>query len=224
MRTDDHQDNTTRVFWAQCGSLFVDVRIPLERADVENKKCLAQLDTNALEILLQSEGFAGTTHLEDDICTWHRQINWQGKTNDIDAGHLWFDQHADTLIEDGVHADYREQWQKISTPTFSARTFEVAGMSGILLSSPALFVLGIGHEDSSGPTVDITQVDSMTPIGPSVYFSSEYCIGHWHEHLGIAELSTNPFSEGQAVLDQSDEGITWRQQTFEGTEIHHRLF
>lgn len=224
LRTDEYEDNTTRVYWAQCGSLFVDVRIPLKRADIMDKTCLAQLDTNALKNLMQSEGFAGTTDLKDDICTWHRQINWHGKTEGIDAGYLWFDQQADVLIEDGVHANYREQWRRVAAPPFTARTFQVAKMSGILLTSSTLFVLGIGCEDISCATSNSVQVSRVNPNEESTYFSSEYCIGHWDKHLGIVQLSTNPFCEGRAVLDQSDNNITWRQLRFDGSEKHHRLF
>ncbi|MFK7995803.1 MAG: hypothetical protein AB8B87_16830 [Granulosicoccus sp.] len=223
LRTDDYEDNTTRVYWAQCGNLFVDVRIPLKRADVKNKNCLAQLDTNSLEILMRSEGFAGTTTLADDICTWHRQINWQGKTDSIDAGHLWFDQLAEVLIEDGVHAHYREQWRKVSTPEFSAQTFQVEEMSGILLSSSAMFVLGIGNKNISGPATNKEQINPVLPTEASTHFASEYCIGLWDGDLGVVELSTNPFREGHAVLDQSDDGILWRQQTFDGAEKQHRI-
>ncbi|MEO0828906.1 MAG: allophanate hydrolase, partial [Pseudomonadota bacterium] len=93
------EDRDTRVHWIQAGALFVDIRIPDGRPALGERTRLAELDNPELLALMAAEGFAGTITLEEDRCTWHRELNWRGRPEGADVGRLYFDGGA--LIEDG---------------------------------------------------------------------------------------------------------------------------
>jgi hypothetical protein len=224
LRAEGVDDSTTRVFWGQSGTHFVDVRAPLERPNLKGMKCFAELDASCLLRLMESEGFAGNIDLTADICTWHREINWHGHTQSIHAGRLWFSEQSDILIEDGIHGQYREQWRKQPAQMFTAKNITLQALSGVLLISDSLFLLGIGDERAeSSEKLKRSLSNDIIPTEAKAYFASEYCIGHWDGKSGVVELSTNPFHQGHPVLDKSGDSITWLQQASDGSEQAHKL-
>ncbi|MFK7993399.1 MAG: hypothetical protein AB8B87_04625 [Granulosicoccus sp.] len=69
----------------------------------------SQLDDEQLRSVTDAEGFAGTTEVENSICTWTRQINYRGRLQGLDTGLL--EQTPAGLLESGIHDDYSELWQ-----------------------------------------------------------------------------------------------------------------
>ena len=210
------EDATTRVHWLQAGALFADLRIPLERPDVAGLSCLANLDAPALRMLMNAEGFAGDITVEDSNCTWHRQINWHGVPEQSDIGLMSLDD-AGGLIEDGVLVEYRELWQAVSQQQLRGAKVRCGAMRGVLIENDAVFLLGIGA-GPSGTTQDlITALDRDTAENTELHqhFSSVYMLGRWDGARGIAELSTNPFVEGQVALERGGD-LLWHSIAFDG--------
>ncbi len=212
-----HQDHTTRVFWAQSGTLYADLRIPLERRIPSGATCLADLDAPALLTLMRAEGFAGTIDVADSVCTWAREINWHGETPDVDAGKMWFTEGGD-LIEDGVHADYRELWHHDAKPPLQARRVQAGDLSGILVWSPEMFLLGMGRASApaSAPLIEALEAGDI-PAALPAHFDTEYTFGHWQLDIAIADLCTNPFREGKTVLSRHGVNWLWHRAGFDGT-------
>lgn len=204
---DGHCDSGTRVLWAQAGDLFVDLRIPDRRPSIAGLGCLADLPREQLQQFRQAQGFAGHIALRDSICTWHREINWHGPPRDIDAGALHFDADG-ALIETGVHARYRERWQHTAPSCNSAQRVRAGQLQGIAIFCDAQFFLGIG--------APITQQTTQPQYSDTQQFASEYVFGQWDGARGIAQLSTNPFSEQRQVLSRSDRAWIWHRHDWQG--------
>lgn len=201
LRAPEVEDRTTRVSWVQAGAYCVDVRVPLVRSGLRGASSLSQLAGPDLAVLLSAEGFAGHITLAGDVCTWHRAWNWRGFPCAVDAGRLWFDD-AGRLIEDGVHADYREEWEREPSAPWKAYAVRADGGEGLLLSDDRQFVLGIGKRGAAADPALAAALrgGSALPADAAAVFDSVYVLGRWDGGEGIAELSTQPFCEGTAVL------------------------
>ncbi len=216
-------DATTCVHWLQAGALFADLRVPLERPDLTGLSCLADLDQSALRSLMNAEGFAGHITVADSQCTWHRQINWHGVPGQADIGLMSFDETGG-LIEDGILAEYRELWQSAPQTPLRGAQVRCDAMTGVLIENEEIFLLGIGP-NPVGTTDDlIAKLDSGTAelLALQQHFAGEYVLGTWNGASGIAMLSTNPFQEGQVVLERGD-GLYWHSQGFDGAQSAKRL-
>ncbi|MBQ2261388.1 MAG: hypothetical protein II336_08480 [Loktanella sp.] len=192
------EDATTHVHWMQAGDLFADLRVPADLPALTGT-CLADLDEAALQSLLRIEGFAGQITVTDSQCTWHREINWQGALARPDVGAMSFD--GPVLIEDGVHAEYREAWLAQATAPLRAHRIAWGDMTGVLIASEDRFLFGIGPAPQDRPVPEI--------------FISHYALGHWDGATGIADLSSNPFACGQPVITR-DTGFIWHAPLFTG--------
>lgn len=217
------EDRTTRVHWLQAGPLFADLRVPLERPDIAGLSCLADLDAPALRLLMSAEGFAGQITVRDGNCTWHRWINWHGVPERADIGLMSFDDTGG-LIEDGVLAAYRELWQAVPHLPLRGTKFRCGPKRGVLIENDSLFLLGIGPDPRGTTQALITALDSSVADQEALHrhFSSTYMLGRWEGRHGIAELSTNPFIEGQVALERRD-GLLWHSIGFDGERRQHSL-
>jgi hypothetical protein len=201
LRAPGFEDATTRVHWLQAGPWCADIRVPLVRPNLSGCASLSAMAPADLAVLITAEGFAGTITLQGDVCTWHRTWNWRGFPCPVDAGTLWFDASGH-LIEDGVHADYREDWERVPADTWTAFAVETSGADGMLLSNDKSFLLALGQKGAPAfPTLaqDLREGRARTEDAADV-FASVYVLGHWEDGSGIADLSTQPFCEGTAVL------------------------
>lgn len=200
LRAPGVNDTTTRVHWVQAGEWCADIRVPLLRPALD-AGALSAMAPGDLAVLLSAEGFAGRTTLTGDTCTWHRAWNWRGFPCPVDAGTLRFDP-AGRLVEDGVHAKYREEWQAVPGGTWAAMSAEAAGMSGLLIASDTQFLLGLGQRGAPAcpGLVAALRAGTATVADAEAAFASVYVMGRWQGTAGIADLSTQPFCEGRAVL------------------------
>ena len=221
IRAPGFEDRTTRVHWLQAGALYADIRVPAERPDLFGADCLADLGPADLRALLRAEGFAGTIDVAHGICTWTREVNWHGRPLAVDAGRMRFE--GASLFEDGVHADYRELWRP-RPGTFAARRVAAEGLSGILVASDELFLLGLGDPAAppSAPILEALEA-GRRPDGLTGQFRSEYTFGRWDGDDGIADLSTNPYREGRPALRRTGEGFVWLTEGFDGSDRAVRL-
>lgn len=107
---DGSRDNSTKVFWLQGKSHFIDLRQPASLPCFPDAKCrndLTRLDCLALS---RQEGFAGHLQTNADAYEWVRVIDYQPTQNQADAGFLHW-QNA-TLIETGRDLPYTEHWHR----------------------------------------------------------------------------------------------------------------
>lgn len=200
LRAPGLEDTTTRVHWVQAGPWCVDIRVPLLRPALD-ADCLSQMAPVDLAVFLSSEGFAGSIALSGGICTWHRDWNWRGFPCPVDAGALWFDP-ADKLIEDGVYADYREEWEAVPGDAWRAMSAVAAEGEGLLIANDTQFLLGLGQRDATAlpGLAAALREGTATAAEAEAAFASIYIMGHWQGTAGIADLSTQPFCEGREVL------------------------
>ncbi|MGV6847387.1 MAG: hypothetical protein ACWA5A_03300 [Marinibacterium sp.] len=218
LRAPGVEDTATRVHWMQYGPLYADLRVPADRPDLRGAHSLADLPADVLLSLMRAEGFAGTTTVENDTCTWKRGINWHGTPDGIDIGQLSFDGNGD-LIEKGVHADYCELWRRLAAPTVAAMRVQGGRLGGVLVLSQSRFVLGIGAPGApaSAPLIAALQAGQI-PAGLADHFASVYVMGSWDGSAGMAQLSTNPWNEGKTVLARTGSGFRFAGIGFDGRD------
>lgn len=217
LRAPGFEDGTTRVHWMQSGNLYADVRIPLENPDLGDATCLADLDAQSLAMLAEAEGFAGTTVVQDGVCTWAREINWHGATEDVDAGRLSFDGDGD-LIEEGVHADYAELWTRPHAVPSEGVRLTCGGKTAFLVTVGNRFVFGIGDPvaPASASTLCGLERGRVDRAALSGLFDRVHVFGTWRGPFGCAILATNPFLNGKACLRRTDMGFVYSHVGFEG--------
>lgn len=138
------RDTTTFVFWLQTPKLFADLRIPVPRPAEE---CSNLQDCNADQMvqLSQQQGFAGVTEVSGDVCTWHRELDFQPKSGPPDIGKMVF-VSADLLTEDDPSGNnnYHEDWQRLqgsegTTWAYRLQAADEPGRKGLLLGAGDFF-------------------------------------------------------------------------------------
>lgn len=107
---DGEMDSDTEVYWLQSHGLYVDLRIPPARPDFTGICDIEHLRPEQLEWLARVEGFAGRLTMEDDVATWHRDLDIQPPSSVADVGRL--EKRGDAMTEYGVLADYMEEWER----------------------------------------------------------------------------------------------------------------
>ena len=106
METPEGRDTTTWVRWLQTSLWHADLRVPAG---------VARIDPAGLA---QQQGFCGTTEItpaqngQPEVCTWHRQQDFQPPRGTPDAGTMVFES-PDRVIERGVHGTYLEVWERL---------------------------------------------------------------------------------------------------------------
>jgi len=182
---DGREDRTTTVFWLQTRSTFADIRLPQESL-VLQKLPRSALPAEALLVLARQDGFAGHTTLDGDLCTWHRWISYRPPGPTADAGRLRLE--AGLLIEEGVHAVYREDWERLDDGTEGAMAFASIG-------GPSRLLVRVGSH-----FIRIEALDSVSyEPGCAIDYGRVAATGEWR----IA-LSTEPDRAGGALGLQPD--------------------
>ncbi|WP_299407390.1 hypothetical protein [uncultured Roseobacter sp.] len=209
------EDHTTRVHWMQAGALFADIRVPLDRPDLIGRDCLADLTQLEMAQLLAAEGFAGTITVAENRCTWHREINWHGEPDINDIGLMSFNGGA--LIEDGVLAEYRELWRRRPNERLRGHRLIFGDQRAVLIENHSVFLVAVGPVPQGNTTALVARLQTSDASADALrrHFESTYCMGYWDGESGIAELATNPFCEGRAVL-QRGSAFHWSGPTFDG--------
>ncbi|MFC3608225.1 hypothetical protein [Stutzerimonas tarimensis] len=104
------RDDRSTVFWLQTPLLHGDLRLPaLAYPEVAS---LEECSSEQMLLLSEQSGFAGLTQVEDDLCYWHRLIDYQPVGGTADIGEMRFD-GADRLIETALDGSYQETWERL---------------------------------------------------------------------------------------------------------------
>ncbi|MFE0758399.1 hypothetical protein ACFW16_30855 [Inquilinus sp. NPDC058860] len=182
---DGREDRSTAVFWLQTRSAFADIRLPQESLALPRLPRSA-LPAEALPILARQDGFAGHTTLDGDLCTWHRWISYRPPGPTPDAGRLRLE--AGLLIEEGVHAAYREDWERLDDGADGTMAFEGDG-------GPPRLLVRVGSH-----FIRIEAPDSVSD-GPGcvIDYGRVAAAGEWR-----IVLSTEPDRTGSSFGPQPD--------------------
>lgn len=92
-------DTATEVYWLQTERLFADLRIPQPAPRSNAERAL-------------QAGFAGITEVNDDLCQWHRAIDFQPPSGREDIGRMRFES-SERVLEDGLDGSYHEVWERL---------------------------------------------------------------------------------------------------------------
>jgi len=114
----DRRDDSTFVRWLQTSAWHGDLRVPVGSAALDVPSALAG-----------QQGFCGVTDISSsqggEICTWLRRYDFQPPRGGVDAGLMVFES-PDRVIETGLHAPYREVWERL--PDSTGRFIALAGL------------------------------------------------------------------------------------------------
>lgn len=141
LETAEGRDSESTVYWLQTRHWHADLRIPAHRPDFSGMTCLADCDDKRLRWLAGQQGFCGITQVDDEYCTWHRQMDLRPANGSRDIGRMVFD--GERVIETGVEADYREIWQRLPRSRGGTAALELVMENNELPSRPTwLLVAG----------------------------------------------------------------------------------
>jgi hypothetical protein len=118
LETATAKDDSSLVLWMQTAQYHIDIRIPANRPQLPQVEKLEDYTNEELQQLATQQGFAGITQVisatsnSSDLCQWHREIDYQPKTNARDIGKMVFTD-ANTVIETGIDEAYFEVWRRL---------------------------------------------------------------------------------------------------------------
>ncbi len=210
---DGVRDTSTRVYWLQTPSLYGDIRVPADRPDFGDRRGLQDFDDNELALLAQQQGFAGLLEAEGDICRWHRQLDYQPDTGAEDIGHMHFE--GPLMVEHGVHAEYEEEWRRLTEPNAACVALELVGEAdswgtsrerrGYLLVAGEYFLFARGRRAALPPAPSLAAVMNGEACGRQCMLDMlDFEISFGRRQGSDApwqiELSTLPFRERQPLF------------------------
>ncbi|MBI5463165.1 MAG: hypothetical protein HY941_13350 [Gammaproteobacteria bacterium] len=193
-------DTRTQVYWLQSGSLYADIRLPVER-------------NTAGGVALQ-QGFAGALEIEGSILTWRRWLDFQPPTAVADVGRIRFT-GLDEMIEEGVHADYREVWERIGAASSDRAAFSLQAeyphdgiprrRAGVLVMVGDDFMFALDRLaalPAGQGLADLAVQDELANDLREQLFACEISLGRRHGPRPWEILhSTLPAHEGQCLFD-----------------------
>ncbi|MDF1729420.1 MAG: hypothetical protein P1U53_16890, partial [Sulfitobacter sp.] len=123
-----------------------------------------------------------------------------------------------------VLAEYRELWQAMPQTGLRGMRVSAGEMTGVLIERAEDFLLGIGQapNGTSEALISALENDKADSGALHRHFSGGYILGKWDGPAGIATLATNPFCEGQVMLER-DAGLVWHSLAFDGQRSARRL-
>lgn len=144
LQTPTMRDENTIVCWLQTSSWHADLRVPrLARGEPATDGATEDRAAAGQRLALQ-QGFCGRTAIEQhdgaEICTWHRQHDYQPPGPHPDIGRIAFD-GPERMIETGVHGEYLEVWDRLPGSTGRSAVFEQPAESGGDGSRPATLLI-----------------------------------------------------------------------------------
>jgi hypothetical protein len=140
------QDLNSLVLWGQTPSRFVDLRIP--EARLKPGRAGKNMASFPIQLCAQQEGFAGWIELNNGICRWHREIDFQPASGILDQARLH--RQRNILYEDAVDApggvpSYKEVFRCIRTDPKVCVGFDLGSLDGEIFGTarhtPGILVL-----------------------------------------------------------------------------------
>ena len=203
------QDTSSLVLWMQTDREHADIRIPASRPDFSNCNNLTDCSADQLRWLATQQGFTGVTEVNSSICQWHRELDYQPKTNLRDIGEMAFD-GEDTLLETGVDVPYFEVWKKLAYSHLNVNAYQVSGEDRHGRETPSRLLIAGNYFAFIRPrNVILPEASSLQTILDKHYQSMhtlldwldfEISFGEIVDHItGLIQYSTLPFREGSEL-------------------------
>jgi hypothetical protein len=210
---DGREDLTTRVWWVQGRTHFVDIRIPAERPSFAGIRSLGDCDPEQRAWLSRQEGFAGTLEVANGAWLWNRWLDFNPPTGKRDIGRLIFaDEHKQMMIEEGVDESYTEVWERIDdAASTNGEAFVMRLRSerevGMLVAVGRHFILAIDNRKIDGSDHQIhpfnVEISHGIRTGP---------ISEW-----IVSDSACFWREGTSAFGDSKLNIDWSKRELIGS-------
>jgi len=202
------RDETTRVFWLQTRSWYGDIRIKADRPH-RDASGFADYDDAALVQLAASQGFCGQLSVTGDTCFWRRDLDFQPPSDDRDEAK--FQLEGDSLIEDGMHADYQEIWRRQTQSLTPLTAFKLTedtaapGRGGLLVVAGDHFIEIQGRPEPLAPAASLSKVvEAALAAGKRAEaieaLSCRISYGHREAGRWTVALSTWPWREGASLF------------------------
>jgi hypothetical protein len=203
---DGTRDVTTEVYWLQSHGLYVDLRIPQPRPDFRGYRRVEDLPPELLAWLQHQEGFAGTLAVNDSICRWQRDLDYQPPGEFEDIWQARFINGA-LMIETGVLVEYDEVWRKSvlnrDAGVLAMRVRKHEGnREGVLVAVGDYFMYAI---DRAHPLPLQAAGEVSTRTWNLAHFDCEIGFGRIRGASSpwLIERCSLPFREGECLLEPS---------------------
>lgn len=202
---DGFRDEGMSIYWLQGPRWFCGLRIPSSFSFPAGIAGEADLTDAAIRSLAAIQGSAGQLSATPGACLWTPVIRRHPPGEFPDEGRYVIE--GDTLIEDGVHFDYREIWKREPDSAGARLTFELlgdaAGRAGIMTIAGDLFMAatdGLVPPPASGGLE--AAVDGALKAGRLQdaidLLSMTVCLGSISGGWTVS-LSTHPWRQGQPL-------------------------
>jgi hypothetical protein len=233
LETPTRRDDQTFVRWLQTGLWHADLRVPagLERPTHAPAQC-----TPAEQAALATQqGFCGVTEVqaraEGEVCTWHRQIDYQPPGLTPDAGWMAFES-SERVIETGVHGVYREVWERLPDSTGRSIVLTHADAGGgpeTRLLVAGRYLMRVRARTAGWPAgtvagTSLAEVLAREPTSAAAWLDFEISFGALDGEVWCIERSTLPALEGKrlsCVLSAGDG--THARVALDGEELPWRI-
>lgn len=219
---DGTEDRTTRVFWGQTHSLYVDLRIPADRPQARGRRSFTDFTLDELFRLADQKGFAGHVVMDGDLCSWVRYIDYRPNTGRPDSGRLRLE--GETLYEEGdptsvLASAYREIYHRERQANRRSVALRRLSPDGdavlVLIDDRFLFARGRSTELPAAETLrDLVLAAGEDRAKIHAYLDCEISSGGTEGgDAWTIQSSTLPFREGRPLFPRSsveaaDEGGT----------------
>jgi hypothetical protein len=202
-------DITTRCFWLQTTSWHADIRVPEPRPDFSGVTGLHQCNREQLDWLASQEGFVGITHVQDNTCQWQREADFRPPTGLRDIAQMVF-LRPDLVVETGMESRYLEVWQKLPDSSGAQAVLQrlEAGSERpewFLVSGQYFMHVRTRDEvlDAAASLHSLAEREKVDDARMRGLVDFEISFGRRSAQAWRIHLSTLPFLEGEAALDQN---------------------
>lgn len=190
-------DTTTQVYWLQGKHWHADLRLPADSPDFTDITGLNNCSRTQLEWLAGLTAFAGITHIENKLCTWHRYQDLCPSLEQ-DVGLLrWMDKS--TLEERHPNGHYVEHWQRLSNDAVveKIQTDELGHLRWLQIGGHAMAITPRPPASSASDVFSAISSANDTALQWRASLCVDYlqrCQNGWQ-----IVLSTQPWRKGKRI-------------------------
>jgi len=196
LRDADGEDLDTQVWWLQGDGCYVDLRIPPDRPDFSRVTGFDQCNDEQLAWLARQQGFAGQLLIDGNRLHWQRSIDLQPPAALADIGDVHWD--GDCLHEQGVLADYAEEWlwQRPTGPASGVWT--TADGRGLRVVVGEWFMQAVDRRPPLPPGANLAQLIGRPGTAPNTLLDCAIDFGRVKNTDGALRVlsSSLPWREG----------------------------
>jgi len=212
LRDADGEDRDTRVWWLQGDGCYVDLRQPAERPDFSGVTGFDQCNHEQLAWLARQQGFAGQLLIDSKRLHWQRRIDLQPPAALADIGDVRWD--GDCLHEQGVLADYAEEWLWQRPASSASGVWETPDGRGLRVVLGEWFMQAVDRRPSLPPGTNLARLLTRTGADPAALLDCAIDFGRI-EHTGNEWQvlhSSLPWREGNNLAALDGQHGNWQRR------------